>query len=80
MRTKLALLCLVPLLAGCISPEAEKAKALDEAKTRCESQGKQLHVVTMKQEGLANVTQYHTTIDFECLGPGDPGYVAPPAH
>jgi hypothetical protein len=65
------------LLYGCISPSEERANALAIATTRCEKQGKQVHVVDVSQHGVANVTRFDTTIDFECVGPGEPGYVPP---
>jgi hypothetical protein len=74
----LPLTLVVPFLTGCISPSQEKANALAIATTRCEKQGKQVHVVDVSQHGVANVTRFDTTIDFECVGPGDAGYVPPP--
>lgn len=65
-------------LSGCISASDERANALAIATTRCEKQGKQVHVVDVSQHGVVNVTRFDTTIDFECVGPGELGYVTPP--
>jgi hypothetical protein len=74
----MSLIFVAPLLNGCISPSEERANALAVATARCEKQGKQVHVVDVSQHGVANVTRFDTTIDFECVGPGEPGYVQPP--
>lgn len=61
-------------LSGCITPENERARAFDQAQARCQSQGKQVLVISLRQDGVPNVTDYHTEMDFACVGPGDPGY------
>jgi hypothetical protein len=72
-----ALLIASLVVAGCVDPAQEKARALDVATERCESQGKQLHVINLSQQGNTYSSQFHTSIDFECVGPGETGYVPP---
>jgi hypothetical protein len=67
-------------LAGCITPENERARAFDQAQARCQSQGKQVLVINLRQDGVPNVTTYHTEMDFACVGPGEPGYQDPAAN
>jgi hypothetical protein len=61
------------VLAGCVSPASERGKAIEFARKRCESQGKQLLVEDLKQDGVPNFTDYHTTVAYHCVGPDDPG-------
>lgn len=63
------------ILSGCVSPTKERERAIATAQARFESQGKQLHVINLNQEGVANLIDYHTTIDFKCVRPGEDGYV-----
>jgi hypothetical protein len=73
---KIALiLAAAALVTGCINPADEQGRAMAQAQARCKGQGKQLHVINVKQDGIPNLTDFHTSVDFECVGPGDPGYV-----
>jgi hypothetical protein len=78
MRGGLVILMLgACLLAGCVSPEHEKDRTIAVAKAHCENEGKQFVLKDVDQEGIANVTHFSTTVSGVCLGPHDPGYVAP---
>lgn len=79
MRQIIAFAIVAIGLSGCINAEEERQLALAQATARCDSQGKQLHIVSVAQHGIANVTRFHTEVDFKCEGPGDPDYVAPPS-
>ena len=80
MRTMMLGAIAMPILmTGCVNPDDERGKALAVAQARCETQGKQVLTVSMKQEGVANVTPFHTILDFQCVGPGEEGYVTPAA-
>ena len=65
------------VLCGCINAQEERQIAVAEAYDRCAKQGKQPQVVDLHQQGIANVTPFHTALEFKCVGPGDPGYSAP---
>ena len=64
MRKIVACAVVVMGLSGCVNAEEERQLALAQATARCDSQGKQLHVVNVAQHGIANVTKFHTVIDF----------------
>jgi hypothetical protein len=77
-RTAVVILAsVVGALAGCVTPEGERQRALDFATKRCDSMGKQVLVRNTEQTGVPNLTRYETVVEFACVGPGDDGYVPP---
>lgn len=71
------------LLAGCISEQGIQATVAEATKTagdHCRSEGKQF-IVTKTEIGSDQDTIFHKRVRVEgiCVGPGDPGYVAPAA-
>jgi hypothetical protein len=67
------------LLFGCVNPETERQSAIAHAAARCEAEGKQFVLKDVDQNGIANLTDYETTVTGLCVAPGQPGYVAPTA-
>ena len=75
------LLCAVTAvsLAGCVTGEQEKAIALKQAQDHCTSEGKQFVLKNATANTHFNVITQSADAEVEgtCVGPGDPGYVAP---
>jgi hypothetical protein len=68
-------------LAGCVSAEQEKQLAIKKAQDHCASEGKQFVMKDASADehfGLVTNTA-HAEVTGACVGPGDPGYVAPAA-
>lgn len=68
-------------LAGCVSAEQEKAAAIEKAQAHCAVEGKQFilkNATANAHYGLV-MNSADAEVSGVCVGPGDPGYVAPPA-
>lgn len=65
------------LLAGCVSPAAERQSAIETARAHCESEGKQFVLIDVNQKGIANVTSFKTIVTGNCVSAGEKGYVPP---
>ena len=56
-------------ICGCVSPDAERARALAEAEKNCATEGKQPKVISVQQADADN--GFHTTVRYRCLAPGE---------
>ena len=71
------LLVIAVSLTACVSPEAERQKAIKTASDHCIAEGKQFILKDVQQHGVANITHFDTMVAGYCVGPGDPRYVPP---
>lgn len=64
------------VLAGCVNMEQVKADAIQSAKDKCTSHGKQFVLTSVEQTTSRSASEM-VTVSGYCVGPGDPGYVNP---
>jgi hypothetical protein len=54
-------------LTGCYTAEGERQRYIQDAKERCEAQGKRFVLGDVQQEGIPNLTRFKTTIRGFCV-------------
>jgi hypothetical protein len=65
-------------LAGCVDIEQVRVDAIKQAKSHCESEGKQFVLNNVEEKSAPNATGTQmVVVSGHCVGPGEPGYQTP---
>jgi len=68
---------ILAVLSGCMSEAQITAESIEAAKAHCTSEGKQFVLRSTEKKPGGFFEPKRIVVAGDCLGPGDPGYVAP---
>jgi hypothetical protein len=58
------------MLAACYTAEGEKQRYIQDAKAKCEAQGKRFVLGDVQQQGIPNLTRFTTSVTGYCIDDG----------
>lgn len=65
-------------LAGCVDMEQVRVDAIKQAKSHCESEGKQFILNKVEEKSAPNASGAEmVVVSGHCVAPGEPGYQTP---